>query len=60
MSLKTEEIAASLVGSLLVERAKDKHDMMMKALAEAARIGLDLNEAKEQLDNLRDMMEKLL
>jgi hypothetical protein len=58
--LATEEIVASLVGSLLVERANDKQAMMMKALAEAARAGLNLHQAKVQLDHLRNMMEKLL
>jgi hypothetical protein len=60
MSSTTEEILSSLVGSLLVERAKDKQDMMMKALAEAARTGRDLNQLKAQFEDLRAMMEKLL
>ncbi len=60
MSLTTEEILSSLVGSLLVERAKDKQDMMMKALAEAARTGRELNQAKAQFEDLRAMLEKLL
>jgi hypothetical protein len=60
MSLTTEEILSSLVGSLLVERAKDKQDMMMKALAEAARTGRDLNQAKAQFEDLRAMMERFL
>jgi hypothetical protein len=60
MALTTEEILSSLVGSLLVERAKDKQDMMMKALAEAARTGRDLNQAKAQFEDLRAMMERFL
>jgi hypothetical protein len=60
MSSTTEEILSSLVGSLLVERAKDKQDMMMKALAQAARTGRDLNRVKAQFEDLRAMQEKLL
>jgi hypothetical protein len=60
MSLTTEEILSSLLGSLLVEHPKDKQDMMMKALAEAAQTGRDLNQLRAEFEELRTMMEKIL
>jgi hypothetical protein len=60
MSLTTEEILSSLLGSLLVEHPKDKQDMMMKALAEAAQTGRDVNQLEAELEEIRTMMEKIL
>ena len=54
----TEEILASLVGSLIAEDETDRHSLVLKAVDEAVRCGLDLAEAMELVTELRTLLEK--
>jgi hypothetical protein len=56
----TEEIVASLLGSLLVETEKDTQDLLLKALFEADRQGLEFEHAALLLTELRVLLEKML
>ena len=56
----TEEIVASLLGSLLVEAEKDKQDLLLKALFEADRRGLEPDRATLLITELRALLEKIL
>jgi len=56
----TEEILASLLGSLLVENEKDQKDLLLKAAGEAADRGMDAQRASLFLTRLREILEKYL
>ena len=51
---------ASLLGSLLVEKEKDQQDLLLKALFEADKHGLEPNHATTLIMELRALLEKLL
>jgi hypothetical protein len=55
-----EEIAASLLGSLLVENEKDKQDLLLKALFAAEGQGFAYDQAVPFLKQLRGLLEKIL
>src|SRR5262245_27479003 len=54
----TEEVLASLLGSLLVENVKDQKDLLLKAAAEATDRGMDPQRASLFLTRLREILEK--
>jgi hypothetical protein len=56
----TEEIVASLLGSLLVEQEKDQQDLLLKALFEAEKQGLEPDRATWLIMELRALLEKIL
>lgn len=56
----SEEIAASLLGSLLVRNSKDERDLLLKALFDAGQHGLTPDEATGLITELRAVLEKLL
>jgi len=56
----TEEIVASLLGSLLVEKEKDQQDLLLKALFEADKQGLAPDRAALLIMELRALLEKIL
>ena len=59
-SAVSEEIVASLLGSLLVTEAKDQQDLLLKANFEADRRGLSSDDTVESLVALRALLEKML
>jgi hypothetical protein len=56
----SEEIVASLLGSLLVEKEKDQQDLVLKALFEADKQGLEQNRALLLIMELRALLERIL
>lgn len=56
----TEEVLASLLGSLLVEKEEDEQNLLLKALAEATAPGMRPDRAAFFLMQLRDMLEKVI
>ncbi len=60
IGLPAEEILASLVGSLLVDTATDRETLVLKALDEAIRCGVDLSDAMELVFELRRFLEDRL
>jgi hypothetical protein len=54
------EIVASLLGSILVEKEKDQQDLLLKALFEADRQGLEPDRATLLITELRTLLEKIL
>jgi hypothetical protein len=56
----TEEILASLVGSLLIDRESDRQSLVLKALDEAAQCGLSFIDATELVVQLRKLVEEIL
>ena len=56
----TEEIVASLLGSLLVNEEKDQQDLLLKATFEATNQGLDADRAILFILELRTLLEKIL
>jgi hypothetical protein len=54
----TEEILASLIGSLLVYDESDKQALILKALDEVLRCGIGPNEAIELITELRGLLEQ--
>jgi hypothetical protein len=59
-SAVTEEIVASLVGSLIVPGSADQEALLLKALGEAVAGGADPDAAVRLLAELWDYLEKLL
>ena len=56
----TEEIVASLLGSLLVQEDKDQQDLLLKALFEANIQGFQIEQATAFIMELRSLLEKIL
>ena len=56
----SEEIAASLLGSLLVRDEKDQQDLLLKAMFEAAKHGRESEAATVLIMQLRALLEKIL
>jgi hypothetical protein len=56
----TEEIVASLLGSLLAEKEKDQQDLLLKALFEADKQGMAPDRATLLIMELRALLEKTL
>jgi len=60
VSLASEEILASLIGSLLVESNEDCEALLLKALAETMDLGLAPADATRVNAQLRETLEQLL
>jgi len=56
----TEEILASIIGSLLVETERDRQSLLLKAVDETVQCGFDLAEALEIVVELRTHLERTL
>jgi hypothetical protein len=56
----TEEIAASIIGSLLVESEKDQMDLFCKAIFDTDKQGMEVEHATALLTELRQLLEKVL
>jgi hypothetical protein len=56
----SEEIVASLLGSLLASEEKDQQDLLLKAIFEADRHGLRSEDTALLLVELRALLEKML
>jgi hypothetical protein len=56
----TEEIIASLVGSVLIDRESDRRALVLKALADAVDCGLPLADATELVVELRKLVKEIL
>ena len=54
-----EEIIASVVGSVLVADPIDREDLVLKAIHDAVRYGLDLDDASHLVFELRRQLEKM-
>jgi hypothetical protein len=59
-SVAAEEIAASVVASLLVGTEKDQRDLLLKALFEADKRGLEPQRGTLLIMQLRELLEKVL
>jgi hypothetical protein len=55
-----EEIVASVVASLLVRAEKDQRDLLLKALFEADKRGLEPHRGTLLIMQLRELLEKVL
>jgi hypothetical protein len=60
ITLITEEMLASLLGSLLVDSPSDRDDLIHKAASEVVQRGMDPGLAVHRLQDLRALLEKLL
>ncbi len=60
ISLVSEEVLASLVGSLIVDREEDEKCLYYKALAEVVVRGVDSTDAVRLVRELRNLLEKVL
>lgn len=56
----TEEIAASLLGSILADREKDRQALLLKALFEAEKQGLEAYRAVALIKELQALLERIL
>jgi hypothetical protein len=56
----SEEIVASLLGSLLVEQEKDQQNLLLKALFEAEKQGLEPDRATWLIMELRALLEQII
>jgi hypothetical protein len=56
----TEEIMASLIGSLIAEKEADRQLLYYKAVYDAVANGMDSAHAVQALRDLRDLLEKAL
>ena len=56
----SEEVVASLLGSLLVIEVKDQQDLVLKALFEASKGNLEPDRASVLIMQLRALLEKIL
>lgn len=55
----SEEVVASVVGSVLAERSTDRESLLLKAIDDAVRCGLDVQEASQLVFELRRFWEKM-
>lgn len=56
----TEEIVASLVGSILVTEPADRQDLLLKAMFDASGQGQGFDHAAELITELRVLLEEIL
>jgi len=56
----TEEVLASLIGSVLIDRESDRQSLVLKGLADAVERGLPLAEASELVVELRKLVKEIL
>ena len=56
----SEEMMASIVGSLLVDNASDRDSLLLKAIYDAVSCGVDLDDATFLVAELKNKMEQLL
>src|SRR5262249_35957879 len=56
----SEQLVASLLGSLLVDKEKDQQDLVLKALFEADKRGLERDRALLLILGLRALLERIL
>lgn len=59
-STGSEEIVASLLGSLIVKDEKDQQDLLLKAIFEAETRGLKTEASVQLIIELRSLLEKIL
>ncbi len=60
MSSVTEEVLASLLGSLVVSRVRDREDLVAKAIVELLDRGLSLTDASRRIQELLMYLEEIL
>ncbi len=60
MSAVTEEVLASLLGSLIVEHPRDGESLVLKALAELVEHGMPPNEASRHVEEILSYLEAIL
>jgi hypothetical protein len=60
ISLVSEEVLASLIGSLIVEGENDQQSLYYKALFEIVGRGVDPKDALRLIQELRSLLEKML
>jgi hypothetical protein len=60
MSDLTEEVLASLVGSLIVKRPADREDLVSKAMVELSDRGMPLVDAVRRVKGLLALLEGIL
>jgi hypothetical protein len=60
MSATTEELLASLLGSLITDRSRDSEALVMKALAELVGRGMTLAEASRHVEHVLGDLEAVL
>ena len=56
----SEEVLASLIGSLLVFEVDDRNDLAMKAIHDVIGCEVKCEKAKEVVMNLRSVLEAIL
>ncbi len=56
----TEEILASLLGSLIADQELDRQTLILKALEDTCKCGVTLREAIDVIDELRGLLEQEL
>lgn len=56
----SEELLASVLGSLIVKKEKDQSDLLTKAVGEALRCGVEATDAVWLVIEIRDKLENLL
>ncbi|MBI4602216.1 MAG: hypothetical protein HY721_09670 [Planctomycetes bacterium] len=59
-SVVSEEILASVVGSLVTDSADDRESLLLKAMADAVQCGMKLEEAARLVWQIRNHLEILL
>jgi len=60
IALSSEEVLASLVGSLLVQAPIDRHNLLLKAVVEVLNVGVPPDKAEDLVIELRSILEQLL
>ncbi|MCI0377049.1 MAG: hypothetical protein L0215_05560 [Gemmataceae bacterium] len=60
MSTVTEEVLASLVGSLIAENPRDGQILILKALSELVESGMPLGEASQRVEDVLTYLEAVL
>ena len=60
LPVASEEVLASIIGSLLVFEVEDHNDLAMKAIHDVIRCGVKREKAKEVVMNLRSVLEAIL
>ncbi len=60
LPIASEEVLASLIGSLLVSDVDDHNDLTMKAIYDVLSCGVDRSKAEKVILNLRSVLEAIL